>query len=146
MQLKLDFELVPDGCWYSNLRTILSKEQWDFIKADARSRSGGKCMICGKKTARLDAHERWSYDTETQTQKLEDVVAVCKDCHSVIHIGLTSLKGDMERAENHYIKVNGVTYAEFRKRLGEANARHNELNKIPEWKLDLTWLKRFIND
>lgn len=146
MQIKLDFELVPDGCWYSNLRTILNKEQWDFIKRDARLRAEGKCMICGSKTARLEAHERWSYDEKTCTQKLEDVVAVCKDCHSVIHIGLTSIKGDMESAENHYMKVNGVSYAEFRRRLGEAVKRHAKLNEISEWKLDLTWLKRFIID
>ena len=45
---KLNFELVPDGCWYSNLRTILSKKQWDFLKAYAKEQSGGKCAICGK--------------------------------------------------------------------------------------------------
>ena len=49
MDFKLNFELVPDSCWYSNLRTILSKAQWDFIKADAKNRAQGKCMICGKK-------------------------------------------------------------------------------------------------
>lgn len=142
----LKFELVPDGCWYSNLRSILSKEQWNFLKADAKSRADGKCMICGKKTERLDAHERWSYDTATRTQKLEGIVAVCKDCHSVIHIGFTQLKGDAERAEKHYMKVNNATYAEYRTALGKANELHRKLNEIPEWKLDLTWLKRFINE
>lgn len=142
----LKFELVPDGCWYSNLRSILSKEQWDFLKTDAKSRAGGKCMICGKKTERLDAHERWSYDTVTRIQKLEDVVAVCKDCHSVIHIGFTQLKGDAERAEKHYMKVNNATYSEYRAALGKANELHRKLNEIPEWKLDLTWLKRFIDE
>ena len=65
-EYKLNFELVPDGCWYSNLRSILSKRQWDFLKSEARERAGGKCMICGKKTDKLDAHERWSYDAEKQ--------------------------------------------------------------------------------
>ena len=49
-EYKLNFELVPDGCWYSNLRSILSKRQWDFLKSEAKERAGGKCMICGKKT------------------------------------------------------------------------------------------------
>ena len=71
---KLNFELVPDGCWYSNLRTILSKKQWDFLKAYAKEQSGGKCAICGKKTDRLDAHEVWSYDRENAVQKLEDII------------------------------------------------------------------------
>ncbi len=141
---KLNFELVPDGCWYSNLRTILSKEQWDFLKADAKERADGKCMICGKKTNRLEAHERWSYNTRTATQKLEDVVAICKDCHSVIHIGRTQLLGDEEVAEKHFMKVNGCSYVDYRKALGEANEIHKKLNLVSEWKLDLTWLKRFI--
>lgn len=146
MGYKLDFELVPDGCWYSNLRSILSKKQWDFLRADAKERSGGKCMICGKQTKYLDAHERWSYDEKNCVQKLEDIIAVCKDCHSVIHIGYTQLKGNEERAEKHFMKVNGCSYAEYRKALGLANEVHKRRNEISEWKLDLTYLKRYVKD
>lgn len=144
--MKLEFEMVPDGCWYSNLRSILSKKQWDYIKLDAKRRASGKCMICGKKTDRLEAHEKWSYNEKTKTQKLEDIVAVCKDCHSVIHIGRTQLKGDEERAEKHYMEVNNCSYAEYRRNLGIANELHKRLNLVPEWKLDLTYLKRYIED
>ena len=144
--MKLEFEMVPDSCWYSNLRSILSKKQWDYIKADAKKRANGKCMICGKKTDRLEAHERWSYNEKTQTQKLEDIVAVCSDCHSVIHIGRTQLKGNEEMAEEHYMKVNNCSYAEYRKNLGKANELHRRLNLVPEWKLDLTYLKRYIDE
>ena len=144
MDYKLDFELVPDGCWKSNLRYILSKGQWDFLKKDARGRANGKCAICGKKTRFLDAHERWSYDKNKGVQKLEDIIAVCKDCHSVIHIGYTSIKGDIERAENHFMKVNNCSYAEYRKALGEANERHKELNQVSEWTLDLEYLRRYV--
>ena len=144
--MKLEIEMVPDSCWYSNLRSILSKKQWDYIKADAKRRANGKCMICGKKTDRLEAHEKWSYNEKTQTQKLEDIVAVCSDCHSVIHIGRTQLKGNEERAEEHYMKVNNCSYAEYRKNLGKANELHRRLNLVPEWKLDLTYLKRYIDE
>ncbi len=146
MSFKLNFELVPDGCWYSNLRSILSRAQWDFVKNDAKDRAGGKCKICGKKSNRLEAHERWSYDEKNCVQKLEDVIAVCKDCHSVIHIGRTQLKGDEERAEKHFIKVNECTYAEYRRALGVANEEHQRRNRINEWKLDLTYLKRYTNE
>ena len=143
---KLNFELVPDGCWYSNLRTILSKKQWDFLKNEAKERALGKCMICGKTTKHLEAHEKWSYDLSSSTQKLEDIIAVCKDCHSVIHIGRTQLKGDEEKAEKHFMKVNGCTYVEYRKALGIANDLHKERNRVSEWKLDISYLKRFIVD
>ncbi len=141
---KLDFELVPDGCWYSNLRSILSKKEWDFLKAEAKKTANGRCMICGAKTDRLEAHEKWEYDLDSCTQKLIDIIAVCKDCHSVIHIGRTQLLGDIERAENHYMKVNNCTYSEFRKELGKANEIHKLRNGVSEWKLDLTYLKKYI--
>lgn len=142
--IKLDFELVPDGCWYSNLRTILSKKQWDFLRADAKQRSGGKCAICGAKTNRLEAHERWSYDEQNCVQKLEDIIAVCKDCHSVIHIGRTQLLGDELRAEKHYMKVNQCSYADYRKALGIANEIHKRRNLVSEWKLDLSFLEKYV--
>ncbi len=102
-------------------------------------------MICGKKTDKLDAHERWSYDVKNGVQKLEDIIAVCKDCHSVIHIGYTQLKGNEERAEKHFMEVNECSYAEYRQALGRANLLHKERNLVSEWKLDLTYLKKYID-
>ena len=141
--MKLNFELVPESCWYSNLRSILSPAQWDVVRREAYARAGGKCMICGAKASRLEAHERWEYDESARVQKLCDVVAVCRACHEVIHIGRTQLTGNEERAISHFMKVNGCTYAEYRKALGEANEAHRRRNKIPEWSLDLTYLKKF---
>ena len=69
--MKLDFELVPDSCWYSNLRSILSPEQWDVVRREAYARAGGKCSICGGQSPRLEAHEQWEYDEKTATQKLK---------------------------------------------------------------------------
>lgn len=144
MERKLIFQLVPEGCWYSNLRSVLTAEQWNYIKKLVKTRSGGRCAICGKRTDRLDAHEEWSYDEKTCTQKLTGIVGVCKDCHAAIHIGRTQLKGNAERAENHYMKVNNCSYAEMRRDLGEANDRHIRLNRVSEWRLDISYLKTFL--
>ena len=141
--MKLNFELVPDSCWYFNLRSILSPAQWDIVRKEAYSRAGGRCMICGAKTYRLEAHERWEYDEENRVQRLSDVVAVCRACHEVIHIGRTQLLGGEDRAIEHFMKVNGCTYAEYRKALGEANEAHRRRNQVPEWSLDLSYLKKF---
>ena len=141
--MKLNFELVPDSCWYSNLRSILSPAQWDIVRKDAYARAGGRCSVCGAVSRRLEAHERWEYDEEKCVQKLVDVVALCHSCHEVVHIGRTQLTGGEERASKHFMKVNGCTYAEYRKALGEANGVHRRRNLIPEWRLDITWLERF---
>ena len=143
---KLEIELVPDGCFKSNLRNILSKAQWDFIKNDAKKRSNGKCSICGKSYGRLDAHEKWSYDVKLGVQKLEDVITVCADCHGAIHMNRSQLFSNAEKIENHYMKINGCTYSEMRADMGKANKLQQERNQVAEWKLDVTWLKRYTGE
>ncbi|MBP5177211.1 MAG: hypothetical protein ILP02_01360 [Clostridia bacterium] len=143
MGWKLDFELVPDSCWYSNLRSILKKSQWDIVRHDAYLRAGGRCMICGRKAARLEAHERWTYDEQTCVQKLSDVIAVCHSCHSVIHIGRTQLIGEEDKAIKHFMYVNKCSYSDYIKALGRANEVHRRLNLVAEWKIDLSYLERY---
>ncbi len=141
--MKLDFELVPDSCWYSNLRSALPAGAWDIIRKKAYARAGGKCMICGAQTTRLEAHEQWEYDDEKGVQRLNNIIAVCRACHEVIHIGRTTLMGREREASGHYMKVNGVSYAEYRRALGEANAVHRERSKR-EWQLDVSLLPKFM--
>ena len=141
MNYKLNFELVPDGCWYSNLRSILKPADWDKLRRYVYNKAGGKCEICGEKTSRLDAHEKWSYDKKNKVQKLESIIAVCKKCHSVIHIGRTQLMGNEDAAIEHFMKVNNCSYADYVKALGEANKKHRELNEVDEWSLDISYLK-----
>ena len=143
MEHKLNFELVPDSCWYSNLRSVLSPAQWDIVRKEAYARADGRCIICGAPSKRLEAHERWEYDEKAEIQRLADVVAICKACHEVIHIGRTTLTGGEERASEHFMKVNGCTYSEYRKALGEANEAHRRRNLVKEWKLDLSYLEKF---
>ena len=140
---KLNFEPVPDSCWYSNLRSLLKPSMWDVVRKDAYARANGRCTICGRPTKRLEAHEKWRYDEKTKTQVLDDVIAVCHSCHSVIHIGRTQLLGNEDEAIKHFLNVNNCKYPDYIKALGEANRTHQRRNKIDEWKLDLSWLKRF---
>ena len=144
-RLKLNFELVPDGCWYSNLRSVLKPKQWDVVRREAYSRANGRCAICRRSVSRLEAHEVWEYDMESGTQRLKDVIAICHLCHSVIHIGRTQLFGDEDRAIAHFCKVNDCKYADYIKALGEANALHKKRNEIGEWKLDLSYLEKFFD-
>ena len=144
--MKLNFELIPDSCWYSNLRTLLKPKHWDILRKDAYSRAGGKCMICARKETRLEAHERWEFNEQIKVQKLTDIIAVCHLCHSVIHIGRTQLVGEEDKAIAHYQRVNNCNYATYRKNLGEANLLHQKLSKVDEWALDLSVLKDIIGN
>ena len=128
---KLLMKPVPDSCWYSNLRSALPKKIWDVLRHDAYDRAGGKCMICGRKTTR---HE------ENHIQKLDNILALCHDCHAVIHIGRTQLYGDEDRAIAHFCKVNKCSYSDYIRQLGKANEYHKRLNEVGEWKLDASFI------
>ncbi len=143
---KLNFELVPDSCWRSNLRSLLKPSAWDILRKRAYAKSGGRCMICSAPVKRLEAHEQWEYLEDKKVQRLKSIIAVCHACHSVIHIGYTQLNGNEEAAAKHFMKVNGCTYAEYRRALGQANADHRRRNLVDEWQLDLTYLEEFMAD
>ena len=141
-QYKLNFQLVPDGCWYTNLRSALPKQVWDRLRRAAYARAGGRCSICGK-TGRLEAHEVWSYDDQNHIQKLEDIIAVCPACHEVIHIGRPSLLGTEPRAPEPFMRVPGCTQSEYHAALGEANRVHAERSRH-EWVTDISKLKDLL--
>jgi hypothetical protein len=44
------------------------------------------------------------------------------------------------------MKVNACSYADYRKALGEANEEHKRRNEVSEWKLDLSYLKRYVKE
>lgn len=140
---RLDFQLVPDGCWYANLRSALPPKAWDAVRKTAYARAGGRCSICGR-PGRLEAHEVWEYDDVKHIQKLAGVTAVCRACHETIHIGRTALMGREKEAQEHFMKVNGATQSEYHAALGEANRIHAERSRH-EWTTDISFLRTFLS-
>ncbi len=141
---KLKVELVPNSCWYSNLRSLLKPSDWDIVRKDAYARAEGRCMTCGRKVKRLEAHERWLYDEQKAVQKLTDVVALCHSCHECVHLGRTTLMGREKEACSWFMKVNGCSYTDYLHHVGEANKDHARRNLVNEWSLDLTFLQRHL--
>ena len=139
--LRLTIELVPETCWYSNLRDVLPRKTWDALRKEVYRLSGHRCGICGARPRRLECHEAWSYDDATHVQKLEGFRALCPWCHHVKHIGLASLladqgKLDYERVVRHFMRVNGCDRATFQRHYVEAMAQWQEHSRH-EWTTDL---------
>ena len=88
--LKLQIELVPGSCFYSNVRSILKKGQWDEIRRAVYGKFGNKCAICGGVGPKwpVECHEVWMYDDVALTQTLGYMQALCPACHHVKHMGL----------------------------------------------------------
>ena len=145
-KLKLNFEIIPAGAWNFNLRTQLSKKAWDFIRKRAYEEANGKCKICNRSVNRLEAHERWEFNKNNHTQTLKEVLAICKSCHSVIHIGRTQLLGKEDTAIIHFKKVNQTDFQRYISELKRANEENIELSKIDDWVLNLDYLKKYIEE
>ena len=85
----LGIELIPKCTWGINVRTKLSKEQWNIIRRDTYRKADYACEICGGIGDKwpVECHEKWEWDGKTLVQRLVGFVALCPSCHGVKHMG-----------------------------------------------------------
>jgi len=142
--MKLTIELVPKTAWYSNVRDILSKAQWDAVRKQVYSAAYDLCQICGGVGPKhpVEAHEIWSYDEASGIQKLEKILALCPACHQVKHIGLAQIQGKFEKAVLHFMKINEVARSAALAYISAQFKIWEERSKL-EWKLDITELSNY---
>lgn len=108
--MKLTLELVPESCFYKNVRQILTKAQWSVLSRQVRSQAYDICEICHSNSEKFsDCHEVWQYDDNKLIQKLIKMIALCKNCHQVKHFGLAQIQGKETQAINHFMKINKIT-------------------------------------
>lgn len=103
--LKIHIELVPKTCWFSNVRSQVNSDDWDWLRKQAYKAANHQCEVCGAK-GRLEAHEIWHYDDQKLIQKLHGITAVCKPCHELYHLGFASINGKLPQAMKRLAKVN----------------------------------------
>jgi 5-methylcytosine-specific restriction endonuclease McrA len=137
----LTIELVPEPCWYSNMRKAMSPTQWDHLRHEVYQQYGHRCGICGASREMLHCHERWSYDDQQHIQRLEGFIALCVWCHHVKHIGLAGILADQgqldyEQVAAHFLAVNTCERADFEAYRDAAFALWNRRNRA-EWTTDL---------
>lgn len=142
---KLGVELVPYTCWYSNIRSLLPKKEWDRLRKASYEHAKFKCEICkgdgfeqGYNHA-LECHEIWDYNDRTKVQKLVGLVSLCPRCHICKHIGRANAMGNQALAFAHMEEVNGWDHKKVVTHVAHEFERHKERSKH-EWKLDLTIL------
>ena len=132
---KLRIGLLPKGAWGNDFSRTFSKNNWDIIRNKCYEKANGICQICGSKTDDLDAHEVWSFDVESKTQTLKDIIGICSSCHGVIHFHNSNRLGYGENAKRHFMRVNNATELEFASHLTKAIMVYEERNKVYRWKM-----------
>jgi len=136
---KLFIDLIPQTCWFTNVRYCTDSRDWDRLRDHVYSRVNNTCECCHNKTNDIEAHERWNYDDDTKTQKLVRLVALCNMCHTTTHIGLAGINGKGYEALEHLKKVRNFTYEQAIEHKNQAFQLWRERNTI-EWNLDLSLL------
>lgn len=122
---ELFVDLVPESCWFKNVRSHVSKSDWDRLRHIVYERAGNRCECCGapkdpSQKRWIEAHERWSYDDTRRIQKLERLIALCTDCHQATHFGLANIRGLADKAIAHLMRVRRETEEEVIRHIEQA--------------------------
>lgn len=142
--IKLSIELVPSTSWFNNVRAVVSKKQWDYLKSQVSSRAYNVCEICGGVGPKhpVECHEIWSFNNKTLVRKLEGMIALCPNCHMVKHIGFAEIQGKRVTAIRHLMSVNKLTITKAEAYVTEAFKVWAE-RSTKTWKLDISHLEEY---
>ena len=149
MRLKID--LIPESCFYKNVRSNVTKQEWDIIRKRVYKESNYVCSICegsgleqGFKHP-VECHEIFEYNLETLTQTLVSFESICPMCHKVHHIGLSGIQGFYNACIKHFCKVNNCTMKDWKKHEEESWNSWKERSKY-SWKLNIDLLKDYLGE
>jgi hypothetical protein len=69
---RLEIELIPKTCWFSNIRNHVSPEGWKFISRQVFAGAGNRCQICGGRGDKwpVECHEVWEFNWQANVQAL----------------------------------------------------------------------------
>jgi len=135
---ELYIDMIPKTSYFKNVRYCFSNNDWDIIRNHIYNRVNNRCECCGVKRSKfLEAHERWQYDYETNTQKLIRIIALCKLCQQATHYGHSKMKKDITKINEHIKKVKKINDEELKEHIKDAYDIWKERNKV-EWKIDLS--------
>jgi len=146
--MKLTIELVPKTAWYTNVRSNVSKDQWDRLRKKSYALANNVCEICGDSGKNqgykhnVECHEIWHYDDTTKNQTLTGLISLCPYCHKCKHPGLAQINGELNIVINQLMKVNNITKNEAEKLLDDAFTIWKERSKY-EWNLDISYIQNY---
>jgi hypothetical protein len=137
-------DLVPKSCWFTNVRSCVSDQDWERLRRMITARAGQRCEACHRPADQaagrwLEAHERWAYDGSTRTQSLRRLICLCTDCHQATHYGLATVKGRDAGAMKHLCAVTGLSRPDMEQLIEVAFETWHQ-RSLTTWDLDLSML------
>lgn len=145
--VRLRASLLPESVWGSNIRGLVSRTHWDALRIPVCDAAANRCEICGTacRPRRPDTHEKWTFTPAAGprpgVQKLQKLIALCRDCHRVQHSGLARVRGEQFLVQSHLQRVNQWSAHQASDDIDRAAAL-GELLRHEPWDLDLSTLQR----
>lgn len=145
-------DLLPPTVWGSNLRALLTDSVWRRLSRETSEGASGVCEICGRVSngsrgpQRPDCHEIWSFSERAgkPVQRLERLIALCKGCHNVQHIGRAESLGLTPDVIARLREVNGWTADEAEADLERAWSRFALIARL-RFDLDLAAIEGHVS-
>lgn len=140
----LTIELVPNTCWYSNVRSNVCKKDWDKLRHHIYKQAGHRCQVCGGVGQQhpVECHEIWNYNDQQHIQTLTGLIALCPACHECKHIGLAQIKDRGEIALQHLAKVNKWSIEQSEVYVSECFEVWQKRSQF-KWELNISYLEQF---
>ena len=140
--MNLVCEVIPKTSFFVNVRSEVSKPEWDRLRKNCYSKAGHRCEICNGQGPKwpVECHEVWEYNNDTEVQKLVRLIALCPLCHQVKHMGLSKMRGLVNETMNHLMRVNQITKEQAIAHVEEVFEEWCFRNSI-EWILDISHLE-----
>ncbi len=137
-------DIVPKSCWFTNVRTCVTPQDWERLRRMITTRAAHRCEACGagedRTTGRrLEAHERWAFDDTTGVQALRRLICLCSDCHLATHMGFANVTGRANEARAHLAAVTGMSTHDVGRHIATAGQLWIERSRRA-WALDLAVL------
>ncbi|WP_307867755.1 DUF5710 domain-containing protein [Umezawaea beigongshangensis] len=134
-------DLVPDSCWFTNVRSCVDQRDWERLRRMVTRRAGNVCEVCARPEDReaarwLEVHERWTYDEARRIQSLRRLICLCTDCHRTTHFGLAQVRGWADEAFAHLVEVTGWSPHQADQHVSEAFDLWARRSRVT-WALDL---------
>ena len=103
----------------------LKSDHWKKVREAAIDRAVNRCQLCGESCDKFDVHHN-TYDNLSNEED-RDVIALCRDCHSLYHVYKGKLPGldestDRGKRSNFYIGI----LNDFRSAIDTAEGMHPE--------------------
>ena len=135
---ELFIDMIPKTSYFKNVRSIFTEEDWNLIRHHIYERTGHRCECCGAKRFKyLEAHERWTFNYATQTQKLVRIIALCRLCHQATHYGHSKVTKEIKKINEHLKKVRKMNDEELNNHIKEAYEIWEDRNKV-KWTIDIS--------